>query len=394
MIRSTVLRRWLVTASAVALASTTAGCAGTDGSAGGSSAPGAVAIVVGAHGNMPQPVLSGRAARARDLAAAQNSYFSVFVADGAPYEVAHDTLVPAGDVTGEGGDRETLADRVDATVAEARARNAEVDLLTAIDLAARDLADQPGLHTVVVVDSGLATAGPLNFLEPGLLDAEPQEVADTLDDLGLLPDLGGDTVVFQGLGDTTAPQQPLDRARRTQLQAIWTAVAKAAGAVSVEVEHSPLRGDPVADVPPVTPVPMGPGYSCADGIVTLDGGVISFQPDSDVFLDQEAAEEVLRPLAEQIVTQRLKAVLFGASDSAGDLESQKKRSGLRAQHVADTFIKMGVPIPQLAVEGLGSDFPGFVPDQDAAGHLMPAAAALNRKVIIHLETPNGRAPCL
>ena len=393
MIRSTVLRRWLVAASAAAVAMTAAGCAArADDGEDGTATPGAVALVIGAHSNMPRPVLIGQAARARDLAVAQNSYVSVIVADGAPFELTHESLGSDGDEeTRE--DRETLSERVDETVGQARAKNAEVDLLTAVDLAARDLSDKPGLHTIVVVDSGLATAGPLNFLEPGLLDAEPQEIADTLDDLGLLPDLRGDAVVFQGLGDTAAPQPPLDRARRTQVQAIWTTVAKKAGATSVAVEQAPLEGSPVEGLPPVTPVATDPGYSCADGVVTLDGGVVSFQPSSDAFLDQEAAEAVLRPLAERVVSQNLKAVIFGTSDSVGDLEAQKKRSGLRAQHVADTFIRMGVPIPQLAVEGLGSDFDAFVPDRDAAGRLVPAKAALNRKVIIHLQTPDGPASC-
>jgi hypothetical protein len=46
---------------------------------------GALAVVVGAHANMPPPTLEGAAASARDLAVAQQSYLSVVVADGAPY---------------------------------------------------------------------------------------------------------------------------------------------------------------------------------------------------------------------------------------------------------------------------------------------------------------------
>jgi len=374
---------------ALALASSAAAC-GTGAHAAQEQAPGALAIVLGAHSNVPRPELEGNAAQVRDLAVSQHSYVSVFVADGAPFQIKHQDLLPDADNHGGAEEDEPVAQQIAETLKEARARNAEVDLLTAIDLSARDIAAKPGLHTLVVVDSGLSTAGPLNFLTPGLLDAEPQEIADNLDDLGLLPTLSGDAVVFVGLGDTVAPQTELDRARRTQLEAIWTAVAKKAGAVSVEVSHTSLSGQPPSGLPPVTPVPVDPGHSCSGGVITLDGGDIAFQPGSDIFLDEEAAEAVLRPVADAIVGQRLKALIFGNSDSVGDMESQKKRSGLRAQHVADTFIRMGVPIPQLAVEGLGSAFDGFVPDTDPAGRLIPASAAINQKIVIHLTSPDGR----
>jgi outer membrane protein OmpA-like peptidoglycan-associated protein len=343
-----------------------------------------VVFVVGARSGVPPVELQGAAARARDVALAQQSQVAVLVVDGEPYELTSEPG-QAGDVTAEGIDRAAAA---------ARARTPEADVLTAIARGARSLVEVRGLRTLVVVDSGLSTAGPVNFLEAGVLDAEPSEVADELDYRGLLPDLSGVAVVFQGLGETALPQQPLDRARRAQLAALWTAIAQRAGAVSVEVVASDLEGQPPADLPPVTPVPIDPGYTCRDGVVTIDGGVVSFQPDSDVFLDQEASEAVLRPLAEQIVGQGLEAIIFGTSDSIGDLESQRRRSGLRAQHIADTFIRMGVPIPQLAVEGLGSEFDGFLPDQDEQGRLSAATAALNRKVIIELSTPDGPAQCI
>jgi outer membrane protein OmpA-like peptidoglycan-associated protein len=41
-----------------------------------------------------------------------------------------------------------------------------------------------------------------------------------------------------------------------------------------------------------------------------------------------------------------------------------------------------VPADRLTVVGRGSDFPGYVQDHDAAGTLIPGAAAANRKVEI------------
>ncbi len=46
-----------------------------------------------------------------------------------------------------------------------------------------------------------------------------------------------------------------------------------------------------------------------------------------------------------------------------------------------------MPIPQLHVEGRGSDFPGYVADYDEAGRLLPAVAALNRWVLVEFSAP-------
>jgi outer membrane protein OmpA-like peptidoglycan-associated protein len=254
-----------------------------------------------------------------------------------------------------------------------------------MDLAGKSIGQHQGLRTLVILDSGLSTAGALNFTEPGMLDADPQDVATTLADSRLLPDLTGVGVVFQGLGETVAPQEPLDRARRTQLQNIWTAVAKKAGAVVVQVEPSSKNDEPAADLPPVTPVTLGAGYECRPGQMVLTGGSLGFKPGSGEFLDPEAAVKVLRPIVEQVLSNDIAADMFGTDATVGEPGERRRLSEARAQTVADTFIGFGVPVSQLRVEGRGSDFEGLVPDRDSFDRVIPAAAAMNRKVIIEFD---------
>src|SRR5205085_1257162 len=83
-----------------------------------------------------------------------------------------------------------------------------------LDVASRTIASQPGHHTVVVLDSGLSTVALLDFRTPGLIDSDPAELAASLKAARQLPDLAGDDVVFQGLGDTAAPQVELGRPQR------------------------------------------------------------------------------------------------------------------------------------------------------------------------------------
>ncbi|MGY2083157.1 OmpA family protein [Blastococcus sp. SYSU DS0539] len=375
--RRTVASPWSAGAIAAAVAAGLAGCGGGATAAPAPTEPtGALAVVVGARANMPPAALDDRSASVVDMAVGQRSAFSLAVADGAPY------------LDGAAGSP-ALTDRrsVDEAVAGARARTAGSDLLGALDLAGDALAGQTGLRTLVVLDSGLSTTGALDLTTPGMLDAHPQEVAEALGDAERLPDLSGVRVVLHGLGDTAAPQQPLDPIRRAQLVALWSTVVREAGAVSVHVEPAPLEGVPDPALPPVATVGTDPGYRCAGRTMTLTGGPFAFRPNSDQFLDPAAAQGVLRGIAEQLVAGQVVATLFGTTAAIGEPADQVRFSDERAQAVADLLIALQVPIPQLHVEGLGSAFEGYVTDRDAEGRLLPAAAALNRTVRIEFSAP-------
>ncbi|SNR76952.1 hypothetical protein [Blastococcus mobilis] len=389
MTRSAVLRGCSVALIALVAIGLAGGAVVNAGRSAADEPSGALAVVVGARSNMPRPSLDGAAASARDLAVAQQSYLSVVVADGAPY-----TLGRPGPLTADAAleadrdeQREANRRRVDDAVAAARARTPETDLLTALTLAGASIVDRPGLRTLVVVDSGLSTTGPMDFGRPGMFDADPREVADTLADFGQLPDLDGFSVVFQGLGDTAPPQQPLDAARRTQLVELWTTVVERAGAAVVDIEVSPLAGTPEPGLPPVRPVAVDPGFTCTPTRLTLSGGGLGFRPGGAVLRDPSRVADVLRPYAEQMISRgTLVAEVFGRY-SEGEPAAVTELTELRAQEVANVLIAHGVPIPQLRVKGFGSDFPEYVPDRDATGHLIPATAALNRTVIIEFTEP-------
>ena len=185
---TTVLRRLAVTACSVALVAGLAGCSGSPEPTGG------LAIVVGARSNMPPPSLTGKAVDAREEALVSQAYLSVVVADGEPFQMDGAGVLVARDENDvvQKQDRERNRQAIDAMLAEARAKTPETDLLSALDLAARGISSAPGDHTIVVLDSGLSTVEPLDFRTPGLLDADPVELADSLKAAGELPDLAGD----------------------------------------------------------------------------------------------------------------------------------------------------------------------------------------------------------
>jgi outer membrane protein OmpA-like peptidoglycan-associated protein len=226
-----------------------------------------------------------------------------------------------------------------------------------------------------------------------MLDADPAELAGSLKAAGVLPSLTGATVVFSGLGDTAAPQQALGAPQRANLVDIWTAIAKAAGAAEVTVDQSPLSGASAEGLPPVKTVPVGAGVNCTATSVTLSGGDVSFKPDSAELADRTAALARLQPLADQMVREGLSAKLTGSTARVGDEVGQRQLSQQRAEAVRQLLVDLGVPAERMTAVGVGSEFDAYVADHDAAGQLIPAAAAANRKVVLDLSGASTAIAC-
>lgn len=347
---------------------------------------GGLAIVLGARSNMPTAQLQGVARQVALNAVDTRSPVSFVVADGAPF-VMGDADQEAGQPGSESSgtphidDRDALQD----AVASAAARSPEADLLAALAVAAQQLKGSPGRPTILVVDSGLSTTGALDFRRPGLLNADPADLAESLARAGDLPDLSGLHVVYQALGETAPPQTALGAVAREKLIDTWTAIAREAGAVEVTVERSSSDQAPDEELPPVSVVGEAGGVSCRENSLVLDGGDVSFLADSARFRDPDAASAVLEPIAERIQAANATAVLTGTTADVGDVQGQKQLSLQRAQAVADLLARLGVAEKRMTVEGLGSDFPGYLRDHDGEGNLLPAAAAMNRKVVISLS---------
>jgi len=374
----------------LALAGALAGCGGNT-----ARPTDALAVVVGAHSNMPGAALAGTALAARERALDSQAYLAIVVADGNPFVAgqAGSLLTRDSNSVIQRRDRDANRQVVDTELADAKATTPETDLLTALDVASRTISSQPGRHTIVVLDSGLSTVAPLDFRTPGLIDSDPAELAASLKTARQLPDLAGDDVVFQGLGDTAAPQVELGRPQRAGLIDIWVAIAKAAGAHDVQVEKSPLTAQPQTGLPSVSPVVLDNGMSCTATVVTLTGGDVGFLPDSAEFKDRAAATALVGPIAERLRGAQVTATLTGTTADVGAKAGQVRLSEQRAQAVAALLTGLGVPSDRLTVTGLGSDFPGYVVDHDGSRNLIPAAAALNRKVMIDLAGVSSVSFC-
>lgn len=375
------MTRWIsrVGAAVLGLALVT-GCGG----AGAGTEPGALAVIVGAHSNMVTPSLVPAVREEIDTASDLGSQATVVVADGAPTASATvDLSTPNDNPLYQEDQVLQLTNVINGT----RADTPEVDLLAALGLAARSVRDAAGPKTVIVIDSGLQTTGALRFQDGdgALLDANPGEVVDLLKRTQQLPDLTGIRVVFTGLGDTAPPQQPLPQPARAVLVDLWTTIVEAAGGTA-EVKETPLPATRTLEgLPPVSVVPVAVrSVGPLPSVTVLRDGTVGFLPDQAVFRDPEQARQVLAEYANEIRNGK-RAVLTGTTASAGTEEGRLQLSRDRANAVRELLIDLGAPADRIEARGVGTNFPGYLPDRDAQGNLDPIAAAQNRQVIIELS---------
>ena len=290
-------------------------------------------------------------------------------------------------------DEIAAAKRIRTTLAASVAASPEADVLAGISAAADEVREGQN-PKIVVIDNGLPTVGSVSLPQTGLFAPGVDIAASVraMADLHLLPDLTGVRVRWYGMGEVVAPQESLDEAAKARLTEIWETVIETAGGSFEEGAQSLTAAQEVPeDLPPVTPVDVSttsfsasaPATSAPSLSVTLPESVLPFVPDEATFLDPEAARATALALAGQIVASGTTTVtVTGCTASAATPEGRAALSTNRARAVADLLVAGGVPEGSVTVQGLGAECPGRVPDLDAEGNLIEAAARANRMVKI------------
>jgi outer membrane protein OmpA-like peptidoglycan-associated protein len=120
-------------------------------------------------------------------------------------------------------------------------------------------------------------------------------------------------------------------------------------------------------------------------IIFTGASPVRFEPNTTAFVDPAGARRALTPIASWLAADRSRhAWLEGTTADVGPLSGQRALSVLRADHVRDVLISLGATAAQLSTRGVGSDFPQFTRDRNAAGTLLAGPATLNRSVRITL----------
>ena len=355
-----------------------------------------LAIISGYHSNAPVPALQSDTVTGA-IVNSTASYGSacVIVNDGAPY-VAADFTIKAPAEALSATKRQEIAQEQAAQIlsvlSQSVAVTPEVDTLASFTLAVRSLQGGQGKPYIVVMDSGLATAGYMDFT-CNLLRADSQTIIDYLKETQALPDLTGISIIWVGLGDVAGIQTPLTPSALESLRRIWTDVLYAAGAESVEFSADLPAGGSAAEqtlpyVTPVeilqdTPIRIEAASLDFDTPLILDEKKILFLPDCAAFADGDAAAATLAPVADYMAAHPdFRLLIAGTTATAGSNEDCRALSRARAQAVEELLLSMGVDENQIAgTAGLGYDHKYHIPDLNADGSQNSNAPA-NRSVIL------------
>ena len=309
--------------------------------------------------------------------------FYVISADGVP------RLVVSIDSTSTRQD-DTDKEDYEVSVLEAMltpAEKPESDMLSALSLAASSLAHASGDRTILVVDSGMSTAGAMAFQNTGLLEphADVDAMVERMRSAGALPDLTGVTVRWFGLGSVEEPQPLLDTAAKNRLKSLWTKLIAAANG-EVVFDDAPMMkviGDDLPAVPEVTPVPVGAfELGAAPSLeMSLPDTEVGFEADVDVLRNEEVAKSRIQEAAAQIRSSGVSEVrVTGCTSSWGTAEHRQDLSERRAEVVAGLLENNGVKVT--SITGRGYECPHQVVDTNADGTPIEELMAVNRRVII------------
>jgi outer membrane protein OmpA-like peptidoglycan-associated protein len=360
-------------------------------------AAGATVIVVGDRANMPAPSLTDAAMTLISESVQSQDEIYLINVSGSPQSVGHLSTKSDCDSKSACARRwNALKAGIQNAIRKVPASAPQADLLSALSIAGRQLANVHGPKHILVIDSGLQTVGALPLQAEGVLDVDPATISQSLKANGTLPDLHGVDVLMTGLGSTYAPQQPIREPYRTRLVNLWKAVVTASAGNFTPKDDTQLPDiAPARGLPAVTTVtfkqkPPPPPTPCD---YRLRADQIGFVANEPTFLDEPRTRQVLKPLAEQLTEKGTSVTLIGTTavpetgpDSPGAVSKR------RALAVRRVLIELGVPAGHIVrVEGVGTNFRGFRKDTDSQGRLIEALAIGNRLVIVNSTTCEKRS---
>lgn len=226
-------------------------------------------------------------------------------------------------------------------------------------------------------DSGLTDSGALRMTLPGMLVADPNEVAADLHSHGQCPVTSGTHVTFVGLGYGVSPQSPLTPADRAHVTALWSSVVTTCGG-TVDERPQPAAGEGPQSQFTVLPVePSGYTDPRLDDPITLAGeSAFAFDHDRVDFKYPDQANAVLDTIVATLTAHptwhlRIEGTTARGATAYPSLEAL----GLaRAEAVKEALVRRGVEPSRL--ETVGHGYLADPPQVDAA------TSALNRRTIL------------
>ncbi len=291
--------------------------------------------------------------------------------------------------------------------------NTEIDMLAALQTAQKILnqmensMEQSVKKQIIVCDTGLSTAGSVNFQDSvcyKLLTSqsdistdnehknELSEFLEQLDDSKEIPDLSDVSVTWYGIGNTASPQEELSALYKNNLQYIWGKILEASGCVKSDEGGTdnifqifvPIYGEGKYNYEyTVTPIsiPQEEQQSENNPIPEkITEEEVGFKKESAELVSEEEAMQVLRPYVQYLADKPDMSILLVGTTA--DVNGGSLSLALdRANKIRDKMLELGVDENQLVTIGAGKDDP-WHQNEWKNGQFIESIAAQNRAVYI------------
>ena len=327
-----------------------------------------------------------------------NGFFSYIIADGDPFIGYHDSILIDGKNLSSGNYNRRVnskAVEVSESITTWTPKTDEVDLLKALNLAAKDMAgkDSP---TIIVYTNGLSTVGKLDMTVLSSLDR--LDVTATVEELKTsyaIPDLSGCSVQFY-MVKSAGNQEALTDKEERLLTELWQGIVETGGGSFSMNYYLPDSVSVLESAPNVTPVAVDddgcgireislenvPDTLPTDFEVTIGEEDIAFNAGTAEIKDEVSARQKIASFAATVETNHIDLLLVASTASYGEAESSVTLSEERGRAIERLLREAGVTT-EIRIKGFGYDpaNPFFTNDIEN-GQLVEPIAATNRKVVI------------
>lgn len=204
--------------------------------------------------------------------------------------------------------------------------------------------------SIVVIGSGLSDYGDINFSQSKLLTNE-QARKDTIAEIKKKYGhnyLNNYKVVFYGLGDTAAPQEPLSNKQKEIVRSFYKEVIRGMGG-EVETDTKTLTGDPVSTKYIVGTTDTG----CGDIGLIFDDENLKFISNQAAFADAVAAKTTLSSIKNIWDTYTDTIQLIQVDGYIAHYAGSDNLSQQRAERIKKALVELGIPQDKINATGRG-----------------------------------------
>lgn len=297
---------------------------------------------------------------------------------------------------------ESQARQIMGFMEENKAVTDEADLLSALQLASRELNAHDGKRKMIIADSGLSTKGYINFASLKLMSLDADNLIQHLKDEEAIPDFSGCEAFWIGIGDVAGEQPELLPKERKRLREIWVSILTEAGVQPAVRSDVSVYQEPGGELPDVSIVPVfepelvssetGMDVKAVfeeEKVIVFDEEVLNFKAGTDELLsDERHVRKLLEPVTEYLRADASNNItLIGTTASAGTDAELLSLSLDRCDTLKRLLLACeGVNSSQIEICGLGyknAKICGLtLADTDECGNFVEEIGRQNRQVFI------------